>query len=225
MSLDVKVDRFLRGVDAPLAIQSATWLGSFSLPAVRELMPDFRSELTPQTALGDVLDAFHRREGDSDVRRMLDFFKRFYLPNDILRKVDRASMWVGLEVRCPLLDTSLASLVAGFPDDWLLRGSQTKWILKRALRRGVDGRALVLPAILNRPKKGFGIPIARWLRTDLAGDVEEHLIRNWPASLEFLDREAVRSLAQEHLSRLRNAAKEVWSLLILARWVRIHDVK
>src|SRR4029079_17000296 len=99
----------------------------------------------------------------SDVlNRSLSLYQETYLPEDILTKVDRASMACGLEVRAPFLDASLVDAMQRLPAEFKYGRGQTK----RLLRAAVSGR--LPPTILSRPKKGFGIPVARWLRGELA---------------------------------------------------------
>jgi asparagine synthase (glutamine-hydrolysing) len=217
MSLDFKVDRFLRGLAVSEPMQLATWMGSLSLDQLKKLMPSLREGLSAERVFGDVIASFGRTKG-SAVDRALDFYQRFYLPDDILRKVDRASMWVGLELRCPFLDTELAEYVNGLPTAMKFHRGETKRVFKEALRRN----GLIPREVIDRPKKGFGIPIARWLRTDLRGEVEAHLVADWPWSLSFIDPTRVRDLVRDHFSRRANRAKEIWSLLVLSKWIKKH---
>lgn len=221
MSLDFKVERFLRGFDVPAEIQLPTWLGSFSLPQLRRLLPDLRGRLTIEEQFADVLDRSLRISDSGN--QALAFFQRSYLPNDILRKMDRASMMHSLEVRCPMLDTELAEWANALPFDVKYHRGTTKWILKRALLAGQGGGPILPAEIVHRKKKGFGIPIARWLRTQLAGQVREHVVDSWPRSLDFFDAVERRRLVDEHFSGQSNNAKEVWSLLVLALWERHHN--
>jgi asparagine synthase (glutamine-hydrolysing) len=106
----------------------------------------------------EAIDAWERSGALSLVDRTLQFYTRLYLQDDILTKVDRASMMHGLEVRSPYLDVELVDLVRRIPARCKLRGGETKWLLKRALEPW-------LPAdVLRRPKKGFGVPVGRWLQ-------------------------------------------------------------
>lgn len=219
MSLDFKVERFLRGLDVPCPMQLPTWMGSFSHEELGRLCPSARDRFTREEVFGDVFAA-HEQAGKDPVESALDFFQRFYLPHDILRKVDRASMMVGLELRCPFLDTEFAEYANRLPAPLKLHGGVTKYLLKEGLRE-----AGILPsAVIDRPKKGFGIPVARWLRGELRPALEQHLVADWPASLDLIDPQRVRDLVREHLARRANRAKELWSLLVLSLWTKSQAV-
>jgi asparagine synthase (glutamine-hydrolysing) len=112
----------------------------------------------PEELYSEAIECWEGCEGESLVDRTLQFFTRIYLENDILAKVDRASMMHSLEVRAPFLDIELVDFVRRIPQRYKLRGGQTKYLLKRALEP-------VLPReILYRKKKGFGVPIGRWFQ-------------------------------------------------------------
>jgi asparagine synthase (glutamine-hydrolysing) len=136
-----------------------------------------------------------------------------YLPDDILQKVDRASMAFALEVRPPLLDHRLAEFAFRLPRRLRVRGGETKWLLRRVLDRYVP-RELV-----ERPKMGFGIPLADWLRGPLRGWAEDLLD---PARLGggFIDADAAGKLWREHLSGRRNWAYALWNVLMFEAWRR-----
>jgi asparagine synthase (glutamine-hydrolysing) len=93
------------------------------------------------------------------VDKTLEFYTRLYLPDDILAKADRASMMVSLEVRSPFLDQDVVEFARYIPHEYKFRHGQTKYLLKAALR------GVVPDAVLDRGKKGFGIPLTRWLRS------------------------------------------------------------
>src|SRR3989338_2778743 len=101
--------------------------------------------------------------------QMMALDRRTYLPDDLLAKVDRMSMAHGLEVRVPFLDHAIVEFAAGLPAALSLRGGRTKTVARRALQ------GLVPPDILGRPKKGFGMPIAEWLRGSLRPRVASQL--------------------------------------------------
>lgn len=136
------------------------------------------------------------------------------LPGDMLVKVDRMSMANSLEVRCPMLDHELGEFAAGIPHGWKIRAGQGKYILLRALGDRLP------PALLNRSKMGFGVPLSLWFRGALRAFLWDHL-----TSVEFAGRgivspEFVKQLLQEHDSRRRDNSHWLWSLLMLELWFR-----
>ena len=158
-SLDFKLKQFLRGAAEPLPLAHQRWLGSFSGGEIARLLVD-------GDPIGVELEHLRRCEaftGCSDpLSRSLALYQDTYLPEDILTKVDRASMACGLEVRAPFLDAELVDFIQVLPPSFKFGRNQTKRLLKHAA-------ASRLPAsILARPKKGFGIPVAAWLRGPLA---------------------------------------------------------
>ncbi len=136
-----------------------------------------------------------------------------YLPDDILQKVDRASMAFALEVRPPLLDHRLAEFAFRLPRRFRVRNGETKWLLRRVLDRYVP-RELV-----ERPKMGFGVPLADWLRGPLRDWAEDLLD---PARLGggYIEVNLVRKLWHEHLSGRRNWAYALWTVLMFEAWRR-----
>ncbi|HWQ34614.1 MAG TPA: XrtA/PEP-CTERM system amidotransferase [Blastocatellia bacterium] len=134
-----------------------------------------------------------------------------YLTDDVLAKVDRASMAVSLEVRCPLLDHRVMELAARIPSSLKLRGQEGKYIFKRAMRG-------LLPAeILTRRKQGFSIPLAEWLRGELRPIAESALFDS-AAQDELLDQKRVRELWQQHQSGLRDYSRPLWTILMFRLW-------
>ena len=135
-----------------------------------------------------------------------------YLPGNNLTKVDRASMAVGLELRSPLLDRQVADFAWRLPSDYLLDAKGGKRVLRGVLARHVP------PALTERPKRGFGVPIGTWLRGPLR-DWAEALLD--PRRLEdggLLDPETVRGLWHQHLTRWRDRKEVLWSLLMFQAW-------
>jgi asparagine synthase (glutamine-hydrolysing) len=153
-----------------------------------------------------------RLEVEHLIDRMMVLDQRTYLPEDILVKVDRASMAFGLEVRSPLLDHRLVEFAWSLPRHFKLRKGVTKWILRVVLYRHVPRE------IVDRPKAGFGVPLAEWLRGTLRGWAEDLL------SEERLRREGlfqpgtVLRYWREHRSRSRNWATRLWTLLMFQAW-------
>lgn len=213
MSLAFKVGRFLRGARAPADRQMGLWMGPFSPAGLRRLLPELGSAVTPEA-----LDAHCAPPGRgglaSDIDRGLDFFQRSYLPDDILVKLDRASMMHSLEVRAPYLDREVVEFVNRLPGGLKYRGGVTKSLLKRAVLQG----RLLPESIVHRKKKGFGIPVARWLRGELHDYFRRALLDEWPEELAMFDRGEIRRLWDAHLGCRANHYKELWALFMLAQW-------
>lgn len=140
-----------------------------------------------------------------------------YLPDDILTKVDRASMAVSLEVRVPILDHRVVEFAWTLPQSLKTKGPTNKWLLREVLHRYVPRD------IMERPKMGFGVPINSWLRTDLR-DWAESLLEPVRMQQEgFLNPEPIQRLWKDHLSGVRNRHYALWPILMFQAWLRAQN--
>ncbi|MFO1522265.1 MAG: asparagine synthase-related protein [Kiritimatiellia bacterium] len=137
-----------------------------------------------------------------------------YLPDDLMVKVDIASMAVALEGRSPLLDHEFMELAAQIPSELKLKGaSDKKYIFKRAL----EG---VLPhEVLHRPKMGFGIPVDEWLRYDLKEFARDAILKDHPVKRGMFRMDEVEKLLDAHAGGKSHHAYRIWNLLVLSLWL------
>jgi asparagine synthase (glutamine-hydrolysing) len=205
--------RFLKAASLPKAERYLRWVSVFDPIAKEELYSeDFRRETTPLGAANLLEPWFVRANGAGIVDASLLADTMTYLPNDLLVKVDIASMAVSLEARSPFLDHHVIEFAASLPENLKLRGLTTKYLLKRMLRR-------LLPAEnLKRSKMGFGVPIGHWFRGEMQPFLREVLLSEKALARGLFRPEAVRRLVEEHTSGAQDYAHQLWTLLMLELW-------
>ncbi len=167
--------------------------------------PDPAHVAAPFLARASAWDALSRRQ-------YLD--THTYLPGDILTKVDRASMAVSLECRAPILDHELAEFAATIPVDLRIRGVTTKYLLKKVAER-------LMPAdMVHRPKMGFSVPVAYWLKKEWAARSEEILLGETGLARGVFREAFLRRTLDEHRAGKRDNSSMIWSLMVLELWWR-----
>jgi asparagine synthase (glutamine-hydrolysing) len=205
--------QFFRGLPHSAEVRTQLLLGGLAAveqrgifsAAVREACAGFDPYDELAGAVGEV-------PGLEPMERLIYQHCKFYLADHNLATVDRASMACGLEVRSPYLDRPLVDLASRIPTAFKLRGWQTKYILKRALRRDLP------PSILHRRKQGFGVPIGPWLRGPLRPALEERLAPARVSGLGLFDPAAVQALVTEHVGGRRDHRKVLWALMMFDAW-------
>jgi asparagine synthase (glutamine-hydrolysing) len=206
-SFDFKAKRFVRGLPYDDDIRHSVWLGAFTPEEQRSLLRSPASD-----PLAPARTSASRAPVDDAVARLCYLYVDGYLQDDILTKVDRASMAASLEVRAPFLDVELVDFLGRVPSHLKLRRRETKWLLKEAMR------GIVPAEVAKRPKKGFGVPIAAWFRDGLREELLDTLSPQRIRAQGLLNAAEVERLVSEHLAGAKDHRKQLWTLFCLQRW-------
>ena len=206
ISFEYKLKRFLYGSLLPPAMAHVFWNGTFSEAEKQRLFL-----FADPSPLAEVLD----RMGTScGLQRYLDFDQRYYLPDDILYKVDRISMAHSLEARPPFLDPRIVDFAASLPERFKLRGSHSKYILRRLMKDKLPR------AVLRRPKIGFDVPVHEWLRGVLRPLLLDTLSQDAVSATKLFHWPAVEQQISAHLERRVNLGYHLWGLMVLLIWMK-----
>ncbi len=207
ISLDFKIKRTLRGLSYPWNVRCPVWMGPLDPKEIRGLF----QEKTPLEELySEAIEAWDGCRQSNLVDRTMQFYVKLYLQDDILTKVDRASMMNSLEARSPFLDIDFVNFVRRIPNTYKYRNGTTKYILKKALEP-------VLPkSILHRSKKGFGIPIGRWLNDHPGFFFGE----DSPSSLPMLHPAFIENKRAAHATGKNDERAFLWNYWLLSEWMK-----
>ncbi len=213
-----KVRRFAEGAAHPHPeIEQYRWMTFLGASGKSRLYrPGLQAALTESDVYAPVRDALDGARGGDLLNRQLYADLSVYLADDILVKVDRMSMATSLETRAPFLDVDVMELAFSLPGRMKVRGSERKYILKRALRG-------ILPEeILARRKEGFSIPMKNWLRRELAPLMLELLSPERLRHRDLFDVGEVQGLIAAHTEGRENHAHTLFSLMVFERWAEAH---
>jgi len=213
LSTDFKIKQFMKGVGVSSEIRFFIWMGAFIDQEKRALLsPEIKAELGHHNTYEDIFHHINTSRLSNDLERILYLSMKLYLQDGILVKVDRASMANSLEVRCPLLDQEFVEFVCRLPMLYKLNGFKTKYLLKKA------AEGIIPEGIANRPKKGFGIPISRWLTGELREFMLDHLSEDRIKKQGLFNHGYIKELMEQHLAKKKDNRKLLWTLLVFQIW-------
>jgi asparagine synthase (glutamine-hydrolysing) len=212
LSFDYKAKRFVAASKFDIVTRHHSWFGSFSLAEQADLLTPDVLNSTSGDIYRDAKNLLSICDATDEIEQMQYLDMNYYMAEDILTKVDRASMAVSLEVRAPFLDKRVAQYAASLPLSYKLRGNKGKFILKKA----VEG--LIPKSILRRPKKGFGVPIAHWLKGPLNPLLHELLSEERLQKQNLFDAAFVHRIIDEHETGTASHHKQLWTLLVFQLW-------
>ncbi len=205
-SLDFVVKKFLEGEGFNIWKRHLVWMGAFSEEEKRKLFKDF---LYPDSFFN--LEEFVENTVSFYPKNLNDLLKfdfKTYLSEDVLFKVDRASMAASLEVRAPFLDKRIIEFAFSIDSDKKLKYFKTKVILKKLMKDRLP------PEIIKRGKKGFGIPVAKWIKGPLKGEFMDIIEKED----EILNKKFVKKLFDEHIKGKKDNRKKLWTIYVFLKW-------
>ena len=205
--------RMLDAISQPRVDRYARWVSVFNDETKKPLYSDsFREQTMAADPTGLLETWFKRANGIGILDAMLLTDQMTYLPNDLLVKVDIATMAVSLEARSPFLDHHVIEFAASLPQNLKARRLTTKYLLKKVLRK-------LLPSEnLNRRKMGFGVPIGHWFRGKMQPFLREVVLSDKALRRGLFKPEAVRQLVELHARGERDYSHHLWTLLMLELW-------
>jgi len=208
-----KAQRFVAAASLSPIERYLRWISAFDENAKLNLYSDsFRQETAKFSTAGIIAPWFAKANGSGIVDAALLTDTMTYLPNDLLVKMDIASMSVSLEARSPFLDHVLMEFAASLPEKLKLRRLTTKYLLKQVLKK------LVPAENLTRRKMGFGVPIGYWFRGVMQPFLRETLLSDKALARGLFQPEKVRRIVDEHVEHKADHSHRLWSLLMLELW-------
>ena len=205
--------RFLKAASLPKVERYFDWVNVLDRQTKEELYTkDFQNEVGHINPADNLARWFTQANGAGIVDSVLLTDTMTYLPDDLLVKVDIATMTVSLEARSPFLDHNVIEFAASLPENLKLRGLTTKYLLKKILGR------LLPQENLTRRKMGFGVPVSHWFRGEMKNFLHEILLSEKASKRGILKQEKIAQLIAQHTSGTRDYGQGLWTLLMLELW-------
>ena len=215
LSFDFLLKAFINGADYPPHLRHQIWICGFLPDEINKIFTGcVLNEIKKQT--GDLFEdlnyLYNKNKNTSRFEKINYLYLKQYLADDILVKTDRAAMFNSLETRSPFLDTELAEFIFSLPYNFKLRGFKTKYIFKKLMESKLPKN------IVWRKKKGFGIPVSRWLKSELKNLMLDILDERRIKKGGIFNPEYVKALIIEHLENKKDNRKKLWPLIVFELW-------
>lgn len=209
-SFDFVVKKFTQGMHKNPGIRNQLWLGAFQPNELDEILTDeVKNGIKNELIFQNIFQEQGKLSQYPPLQQVDYFYLKHYLCDDILNKVDRASMAASLEVRSPFLDQGIVNFAASLPISLKLKGFTTKYILKKLMQKYLPKN------IVYRKKKGFGVPLSHWFMNELYEKTKELFQTPDP----FFKTDALLKLLEEHKEKKYDHRKKLFTILILKLWL------
>ena len=207
------IKRFLKSASLPKVERYFQWVSAINREAKQNLYTeDFSRQVSSSDSSQFLQTWFAKANGMNVVDAAMFTDQMTYLPNDLLVKVDIASMAVSLEARSPFLDHKVIEFAASLPEQVKIRGTETKYLLKKVASR------IVPPEVLYRKKMGFGVPLTHWFRNEMKDFLREILLSEKSLKRGLVKPEAVKNFVEQHTTAQQDFTYQLWTLLMLELW-------
>ena len=214
ISLDFKIKKFISGLKYDKYIRHQIWLGSFDIIQKMKLFSNESKQV-----LGDKVNNFdiiqkymQSCNTEKNWEQVLWLDMRFYLQDNMLVKADRASMMNSLEVRVPFLDHEVVDFMTRVPTRLKYKGRVSKYLLKQLAQKYLPKE------IIQRPKKGFGIPVAKWIKKELKDEFLATLSKEAINKHQIFDYNFIKNLLDQHFANKQDNRKLLWTLFMFQKW-------
>ena len=205
--------RFVKAASLPTVERYFRWVSAIDRQSKQNLYTEsFKKEIGNYDSARFLEQWFAKSNGNGIVDATMFTDQQTYLPNDLLVKVDIATMANSLEARSPFLDHKVIEFAASLPENIKLRGTETKYLLKKVASK------IVPREVLYRRKMGFGVPLTHWFRGELKDFLRENLLSEKFSKRGIVKSEVVKKLVEEHINAERDHTFQIWTLLMLELW-------
>ena len=222
MGFSYKLKVFEKGLLSDDDFFNSRWLSSYLEEDIKKLINPNVLESTifskKKNIYWFIKNIFSENKTDNDKDKLFLQFQRHYLPNLICSHTDKANMNFSLEARSPFLDKNLFEFVNGIKHEVLYKKGKAKKYLRNYLEKNN------LKRISNAKKKGFTVPIAKWIKTSLKSEILDTLSESNINKLSFINFEYVKNLIEDHMDEKQNNYKKIWTLFVLVKWINKNDI-